>query len=161
MGEKKSLMILLDERHDIVSQLEAAEDPVEALEHNTSDIAVKTAGIAMYCDIGNQAIDQLDAQIKRLQERKKVIRARIDRVKDYTLSAMQMHGLRKIECPECTISIQKNPPSVEVFEEMLIPGEYWKQPAPVLDKKALLEDLKEGVVIDGCCLKQSEGLRIR
>ena len=54
-------MVLLDERHDIVSQLEAAEDPVEALEQNTSDIAVKTAGIAMDCDIGNQAIDQLDA----------------------------------------------------------------------------------------------------
>lgn len=159
--KKKSLMVLLDERHEIANKLEAAEDPVEELEQNTSDIQVKTAGISLYCRIGEDAIDQLDAQIRRLQERKKIIRARIDRVKDYTLTAMQMHGLRKIECPECTISIQKNPPSVEVFEEKLIPNEYWKQPEPVLDKKSLLDDLKDGVVIQGCCLKQNEGLRIR
>lgn len=158
-------MVLLDERHDIVSQLEAAEDPVEALEQNTSDIAVKTAGIAMYCDIGNQAIDQLDAQIKRLQERKKVIKARIDRVKDYTLSAMQVHGLRKIECPECTLIVQKNPYKVEIDDERMIPAEFWiypPAPAPYVDKekvkKAFLDD---GEVVQGTRVIQTEGLRIR
>lgn len=161
MGEKKSLIVLLDERHEIAEQLEDAVNPAELMEQMEVAVQVKASGIALYCEKLDAMIDALDSTIKKLQARKNALQNRKESLKNYTLSAMQMHWLRKIECPECTISIQKNPPSVEVFEEKLIPNEYWKQPEPVLDKKALLDDLKEGLVIDGCCLKQSEGLRIR
>lgn len=161
MGEKKSLIVLLDERHEIAEQLEDAVNPAELMEKMEAAVQVKASGIALYCEKLDAMIDAVDATIRKLQARKNALKNRKESLKEYTLAAMQTHGIKKIECPECTISIQKNPPSVEVFEERLIPGEYWKQPAPVLDKKALLEDMKEGLVIDGCCLKQSEGLRIR
>lgn len=161
MGEKKSLIVLLDERNQIAEQLEDAVNPAELMERMEVAVQVKAAGIALYCEKLDAMIDAVDATIRKLQARKNALKNRKESLKEYTLAAMQTHGIKKIECPECTISIQKNPPSVEVFEERLIPGEYWKQPAPVLDKKALLEDMKEGLVIDGCCLKQSEGLRIR
>lgn len=161
MGEKKSLIVLLDERHEVAERLEDAVNPAELMEKMEAAVQVKASGIAMYCEKLDAMIDAVDATIRKLQARKNALKNRKESLKEYTLAAMQTHGIKKIECPECTISIQKNPPSVEVFEERLIPGEYWKQPAPVLDKKALLEDMKEGLVIDGCCLKQSEGLRIR
>lgn len=157
----KSLMVILDERNKIAEQLESAENPAELIESLDKAISVKAAGIAIYLERLDSMTTALDETIKKLQARKKAFQNRKERLKAYTLEAMKQHGIEKIECPECTISIQKNPPSAEVYEPKMIPVEYWKHPEPVLDKKALLDDLKEGVVVQGARLKQTEGLRIR
>lgn len=158
---EKTLMVLLDERFSVQEALEQAENPEELIEKMDKAIQVKAAGIALYCENCDRAIESLDATIKQLQERKKIFQNRKNSLKVYVLSSMKLHGITKIESPECTVSIQKNPPSVEVDEEKLIPQEYWKQQAPVLDKKALLNDLKEGVIVQGARLKQTESIRIR
>lgn len=157
----KSLMVLLDERNQIAEQLETAENPAELIESMDKAVQVKAAGIAIYLERLDSMAAALDETIKKLQARKKAFQNRKERLKAYTLEAMKQHGIEKIECPECTISIQKNPPSAEVYEPKMIPVEYWKHPEPVLDKKALLDDLKEGVVVQGARLKQTEGVRIR
>lgn len=157
----KSLMVLLDERNQVVEQLETAENPAEMIESLDKAIQVKAAGIGIYCEKLDGMVAALDDTIKKLQARKKAFRNRKESLKAYTLEAMKRHGIQKIECPECTISIQENNPSVDDYEPKLIPAEYWKQPAPVLDRKALLEDLKAGVIVQGARLKQTEGIRIR
>ena len=157
----KSLMVLLDERNQIAEQLETAENPAELIESLDKAVQVKAAGIAIYLERLDSMAAALDETIKKLQARKKAFQNRKERLKEYTLNAMKQHGIEKIECPECTISIQKNPPSAEVYEPKMIPVEYWKHPEPVLDKKALLDDLKEGVVVQGARLKHTEGVRIR
>lgn len=157
----KSLMVLLDERNQIAEQLETAENPAELIESMDKAVQVKAAGIAIYLERLDSMAAALDETIKKLQARKKAFQNRKERLKAYTMEAMKQHGIEKIECPECTISIQKNPPSAEVYEPKMIPVEYWKHPEPVLDRKALLDDLKEGVVVQGARLKQTEGVRIR
>ena len=157
----KSLMVLLDERNQIAEQLETAENPAELMESLDKAIQVKAAGIGIYCGKLDGMVAALDDTIKKLQARKKAFQNRKESLKAYTLEAMKRHDIQKIECPECTISIQENNPSVDDYEPKLIPAEYWKQPKPVLDKKALLDDLKEGVVIQGARLSQTEGIRIR
>lgn len=157
----KSLMVLLNERHEIAESLANAENPVELVEQIDKAVQVKVAGIALYLDMCGDAIEQLDYKIKQLQERRKMFQGRIDSLKEYTYQAMKMNGIPKIDCPEVSISIVKNPPKAEIFEEKLIPIEYWKRPPWVLDKKSLLDDLKEGVVVDGARLSQSESVRIR
>ena len=159
--DKKSLMVLLDERNQIAEQLETAENPAEMIESLDKAIQVKAAGIGIYCEKLDGMVAALDDTIKKLQARKKAFQNRKESLKAYTLEAMKRHGIQKIECPECTVSIQKNPPSADVYEPKMIPVEYWRQPEPVLDKKALLDDLKEGVVIQGARLRQTEGIRIR
>lgn len=157
----KSLMVLLDERFSIQEALEQAENPAELIEKMDKAIQVKAAGIALFCENCDRAIESLDETIRKLQERKKTFQNRKNALKVYVLSSMKLHGITKIESPECTVSIQKNPPSAEIDDERLIPAEYWKQPPPVLDKKALLDDLKEGVSVQGARLKQTESIRIR
>ena len=157
----KSLMVLLDERNHIAEQLETAENPAELIESLDKAVQVKAAGIAIYLERLDSMTAALEETIKKLQARKKAFQNRKERLKEYTLAAMKQHDIQKIECPECTISIQKNPPSADVYEPKMIPVEYWRQPEPVLDKKALLDDLKEGVVIQGARLRQTEGIRIR
>lgn len=157
----KSLMVLLDERNQIAEQLETAENPAEMIESLDKAIQVKAAGIGIYCEKLDGMVAALDDTIKKLQARKKAFQNRKESLKAYTLEAMKRHDIQKIECPECTISIQENNPSVDDYEPKLIPAEYWKQPEPVLDKKALLDDLKAGVIVQGARLKQTEGIRIR
>lgn len=157
----KSLMVLLDERNQIAEQLETAENPAELMESLDKAIQVKAAGIGIYCGKLDGMVAALDDTIKKLQARKKAFQNRKESLKAYTLEAMKRHDIQKIECPECTISIQENNPSVDDYEPKLIPAEYWKQPKPVLDKKALLDDLKAGVIVQGARLKQTEGIRIR
>ena len=159
--KKKSLMELFAEQRQIAEQLETAENPAELMESLDKAVQVKAAGIAIYLERLDSMTAALEETIKKLQARKKAFQNRKERLKEYTLVAMKQHDIQKIECPECTISIQENNPSVDDYEPKLIPAEYWKQPEPVLDKKALLDDLKAGVIVQGARLKQTEGIRIR
>jgi len=158
----KSLMVLLDERNQIAEQLETAENPAEMIESLDKAIQVKAAGIGIYCEKLDGMIAALDDTIKKLQARKKAFQNRKESLKTYTLEAMKRHDIQKIECPECTISIQKNPAYVEVFEEKLIPVEFWKHQAPKLDKRKILENYREtGEIPQGVDIVIKEGVRIR
>ena len=60
------------------------------------------------------------------------------------------------------MTVRKNPASVDVLDENLIPSEYKKEVVEVkVDKKAILADLKEGVVVEGAALKNSTSLMIK
>ena len=74
---------------------------------------------------------------------------------------MKVTGKNKFKGQLFSFSIQKNPPSLNVDDEKLIPEEYWIEQAPVLDKKTLLAALKSGEEIPGVSIKQTESLRIR
>lgn len=158
----KSLMVLLDERNQIAEQLEIAENPTELMESLDKAVQVKAAGIAIYLERLDSMTTALDETIKKLQDRKKAFQNRKERLKEYTLNAMKQHGIEKIECPECTISVQKNPAYVEVFEEKLIPVEFWKHQAPKLDKRKILDNYREtGEIPQGVDIVIKEGVRIR
>lgn len=159
--ENKSLMVLLNERHDIANQLSDSEDPVALIEKLDMAIQVKVAGIAIYLKMCERSIEQLQETKKAISNRIKMYESRIERLRNATFEAMKAHQITKVECPEHTISIQKNKPSIDVFEPKMVPIEYWKQQDPVLDRKALQEDMEAGVVVQGAKLKQTEGLRIR
>lgn len=165
MGEKKSLIVLLDERNQIAEQLEDAVNPAELMERMEVAVQVKAAGIALYCEKLDAMIEAVDVTIRKLQARKKALQNRKESLKEYALSAMQMHGIKKIECPECTLTVQKNPHKVEIDDERMIPSEFWvypPAPPPYVDKekvkKAYLDD---GEVVQGTRVVQTEGLRIR
>jgi hypothetical protein len=69
--------------------------------------------------------------------------------------------MKRIKTELFTFNIQKNPPSVEVLNDSAIPKNYFVEQDPVLNKKAILADLKNGIEVPGAEMKQSEGLRIR
>lgn len=165
MGEKKSLIVLLDERHEIAERLEDAVNPAELMEQMEAAVQVKASGIALYCEKLDAMIDAVDATIRKLQARKNALKNRKESLKEYTLAAMQTHGIKKIECPECTLTVQKNPYKVEIDDERMIPTEFWvypPAPAPYVDKEKVKKVyLDDGEVVQGTRVVQSEGLRIR
>ena len=158
----KSLMVLLDERNEIAESLATAENPVELMEQSEKAVQVKAAGIALYLDSCEEAVKQLDEKIKQLQARKKMFQGRIDGLKEYTYRAMTSHSLTKIDCPEVSISIAKNPIKVEVTDKRMIPLEFLVYREPDVDKKKIKEHFKKtGEIVDGVEIVQDESIRIR
>ena len=98
---------------------------------------------------------------QRLAERRRAIEAKVDKLKTYLQEQLEIAGLQKVKRPTITVSIQANPPSVDVIDETAIPSDFLIPQPSKLDKKSILERLKNGEAIPGVTLKQTKGVRIR
>jgi len=96
-------------------------DTLEAVSGEFNDKAV---AILKFTENMNGDINCLSSEIKRLQERKKVIENRKAKLRDYLLYNMEKSGVTKIECPFFTASIRKGSESVEIESSELLPDEY-------------------------------------
>lgn len=77
---------------------------------------------------------------------------------------MEACGFTRISCPWFTISLRKNPPRVDVYDEPSIPDAYrvWSEPPPpTVDRRALLEALKAGQDVPGARITQDERVEIQ
>lgn len=104
--------------------------------------------------------DMLDKEIKRITDRKTVVKNNIVSIKKNLENTMLLTGKRKIKTDLFNFNIQKNPASVVIDDDTEIPKEYWIEQEPKLDKKSLSAFLKENEV-PWAHLSQTESLRIR
>lgn len=79
----------------------------------------------------------------------------------YLEDFLKNSGLTRLKTGLFTLSIQNNPPSLEIYDSTLIPDKYLIEQLPTIDKQAIKELLKNGIEVPGAELKQTEGLRIR
>ena len=134
----------------------------EALKSMDGELNDKLENICAFIKSLDGDVAVIDNEIARLQARKKTINNKISSLKDYMENCLRMLELRKVKTSLNTISIQKNPSSIEILDETLIPEEFKSvETVTKIDKKALLKAVKETGEIAGVSLKTSEGLRIR
>lgn len=137
---------------------EGLEDTLESLNDAIEEKAVGYAKIIKNLEGQSFAIK---AEEERLATRRKTLEGNAKRLKEALEQSMINTNVKKIKTELFSFNIQKNPPGVEVLNDLAIPKTYFIIPAPVLDKKAILQDLKNGIEVPGVEMKQSEGLRIR
>ena len=143
--------------------LENGEDNEElqaVLDSLGEEIEDKAENIAKILKNNEADIKAFKEEEKRLSERRKALENSNKRLKQYLEDNMKMTGKTKFKSGTFSFNIAKNPPSVEITNADIIPDDY-KPLIEVLDKKAILEDLKAGIDIQGVNLKQEETLRIR
>ena len=124
----------------------------------------KSAGIIAYSKNTEALVTSIDEEIKRLQEYKKVVKAKQDKFNDYVKENMEKLGLSKVETPLGVLSVAKCPLSVEIVDEELIPTEYKEDVITTkIDKTALKQHFKEtGELIDGVnFIADKKALRIK
>lgn len=128
------------------------------------ELQQKSGNIAGYIQERNSLVDAIDAQIKRLQELKKMEQNKVDKFKEYVKENMERLGITKIETELGTLSIAKSPISVEIANEGEIPAEYKSEVVTTkIDKKAIADNFKatgeipNGVVIHA----DNTNLRVR
>lgn len=101
------------------------------------------------------------AEEARLSARRKALENKAARLKEYLADTMKKMDLADCKTPLFSLKFQKNPPAVEVLDERAVPSGFWSVPAPVLDRRAVLEALKAGEAVPGAAIVQRESLRIR
>lgn len=103
----------------------------------------------------------IDEEIKRLRQRKTTNQNGISRLKESLQHAMETTNKEKFKTALNSFTIANNPPSLEIINEKMIPKEYWVSQAPKLNKKEVLQDIKNGVDVHGVEIKQTRSLRVR
>lgn len=97
----------------------------------------------------------------RLKTKRQAAENKVKWLKTYLEDNMKLTGKTKFKSGMFNFSIQKNPVSVNILDERIIPEEFLIPQLPKIDKTALKDVLKNGVEVPGAELKQTEGLRIR
>lgn len=148
----------------ILQQLEDADETqlemlTDSLECVQSSIEVKVDGISKMLKIISDT-SAIDAEIDRLQKMKRSAQSKEKWLKIYLMGQMELMNLTKVKTDLFQVSIQSNPPSVDDHTPALIPSKY-QQISYSLDKRKILEDLKNGLDVPGCAIKQSKSIRIR
>ena len=128
------------------------------------DIQTKAQGVLMVAAESTKYVPLIELEIQRLKD----LKATRDRVaaglRDYLKTCMESAGIEKIECPLWKVTIQKNPPAVEVFDPLSIPAAYMtdpKPPAPAPDKALIKQAIKDGFEVPGARMTQSTRLAIK
>lgn len=137
-----------------------------ALENANEDIAIKLENYAKFMKNLESDIEGLKKEEERLHDKRKALENTIARMKKAMMDAMIVSGQPKIkrEGGLFSFSIQKNPASVVLDTDSLddIPEEYLIPQEPKINKKAMIDDLKDGKNLSGIAhLEQSESIRIR
>lgn len=133
----------------------------ELLDELTGDIDVKVTNIALVVKHLQAEEAAIAEEVKRLQEKKAIRVSKIDRLKKYMLEGMQLSGIEKTTDVRATVRIQKNPPSVHITDESMIPDQYYVEVSPRLDKKSVLDAMKDGDEVPGAEMVQTVGVRIK
>lgn len=157
-GQYRELQMLADS-DDLPAEVIA-----DTLEGVTGDLTTKSRNVAFVVQNLEAAADAVDEAAAAMKARAARMRRRAESVRAYLLFAMRSAGVSRIECPEFTLSIRQNPPSVTIADDAEIPAEYMVQPEPPPprpDRKAIAAALKAGEKIDGCYLERGERLEIR
>ncbi|KCB25937.1 siphovirus Gp157 family protein [Bordetella hinzii] len=106
----------------------------------------------------------INAEAERLALRARILANRREALKKRLLDAMVYAGVQKVEHPQFTISVQKNPASVEIFDERQIPADYMtepKPPEPKPNKTLIKKAIQDGFDVPGAKLVQSVRLAIK
>lgn len=146
------------------TMLEEADDITEELEEMANNLNI---AIEEKSDNYVKMIKNLDADVEAFKNQEKIFNKKrktaenkIAWLKKNLQSSMEQTGRKKVKTELFTISIQKNTPALDITSEENIGDEYYKVER-TLNKRDLLNDIKEGLIIDGVGIKQTESLRIR
>jgi len=122
------------------------------------------AKVANYCSFVRSLKLEAGAfkeEEKRLAERRQVREHLVERLTSRLHEAMKGMELRKLQAGTFAVSIQANPPCVDVVDEQAVPEQFKIPQPPKLDRLPLLACLKAGNNVPGVRIAQGEHLRIR
>ena len=159
-----SLYQMSQEWEDVFDKLLDPEIPEEAvfdtIEMIEADMDTKADGYAKIIKSMDGDTAQIDAEIKRLQERKTAIKNRQDALKQRLFDTMKTTGRTNFKTALFSFNIQKNGGVKPVELQGEVPAAWLKPGTPETAK--IREDLEAGNELPFATLgERGEGLRIR
>lgn len=138
---------------------EQIEEIKKAIEYEINN---KSGNIVKIVKSIESDIKAIDEEVKRLNKIKKAKKNTITNIKNYTKQQLELMGTKKVATPFGNISIRKNPVSLVINNENLIPEDYYEEEVVKNINKEVIKDLlKQGREIPGCELQQGTSLTIK
>ena len=109
-------------------------------------------------------IEAMKNEEKRISEQRKALENKLTKFKEYVKECMEKGGISKVETGLGSLTIAKNPLSVEIINEDEIPSEFKQEVVTVkIDKTAIKNHFKEtGEIPAGININtQNTSLRIK
>ena len=104
----------------------------------------------------------MKAEEKRIADNRKTLENKLSKFKEYVKGCMENNSITKIETGLGTLTIAKNPISVEIVNEDEIPNEYKTEVTTVkIDKTKIKKDFKETGEIPAGVNIQTENTSLR
>lgn len=164
----KTLYEIADEMKEILEYAQEEELDEEVLQHTlesldlSTDLAQKLENYWHVIDELEASNDRIKQEIDRLQDRRRTQRNNIKKLKDTLTDTMDYLDVQKVKTDTSTIWVQNNPESLSISDEGNIPKEFWIEQPPKLDKRKLLNRLKETEEeLPGVSIEQTRGVRRR
>lgn len=153
--EQLDINFMLEENGgELTPELEAA------MQMNKENYQQKSEGYCKAIAMYKSQEEALDAEIKRLQAKKKVCKNAQERMKESLLASMRLLDLQKIEAGTFTISTRKST-AVEIIDETKL-GEYRREVVTYeINKNDIKKALNEGIEIEGAQLVENQNIQIR
>ncbi len=105
--------------------------------------------------------EQIDAELKRLQQLKKVRTNLSDRLKNTISNAMNLYEVEKIETPLIKL-LFRNSESVEITNESQLDACFIvTKTVTSPDKKAIKDAIKNGEIVTGATISYNKNLQIK
>ena len=104
-------------------------------------------------------IDVIDAEIKRLTALKKNLETTNEKLKDAVSFAMQSYGIFEVKTPTLKLSFRQSE-SVQIENESLLDGKYFNY-KPSVDKTAIKNDIKSGLIVNGASIVKKQNLQVK
>lgn len=157
-GQFKELSALMDGADEDMAI--AVRDTIGMIEAEFNDKALAVSRIILNFDTDVAAID---AEIARLQERKRLITNRQSSIKDYLRENMEAAEISKISCPLFTITLAKGREVAVIDDENALPDELMRVKTEINpDKNAIAAKLKAGEEVPGAHLERGQSsIRIK
>ena len=136
---------------------EVIQDTMDSIE---SSIEVKLDNYATIIKELEFEQKKFQAQATDKQKLATTYKKRLEWLKKNMLTSLQLTGKKKMETENFRLSLHKNPPALDVVDELLIPESYFENKRKLLNEK-VKDDLKVGKEVPGAILKQGESVVIK
>ena len=135
------------------------QDTMEAI---VSELTAKAHIVASCVRNIEAEVKSLEAEENLLSDNRLSLKRTEDWLRAYILDAMQRANTKRIKATPLTLAIISDPPSVIIDNQAQIPDRFIHQVTTVsVDRIALIEELKSGVLIPGAHLEIKERLEIK
>ena len=135
------------------------EDAIEEAGENFREYIVQAMDIAANLKMSAEAIKLEQERLHNLRNERLT---RAERLENAVKRYMEMVDVKEVVTDLYTLKLRKNPPRVEITDELVIHKEYKREVVEYkLDKKAIAEALKAGVPVDGARLVQTNRLEVK
>lgn len=166
-----SLYVIAAEHRSMVERLMATDNDeqtiADTIEAESYPLEVKAQNVGYAVKNLEATAAAIKAAEKEMKARREAIENRASHVREYLKTCMEIAGVTKIECPHFALTIKKNPPSVDVWDEKQIPEKFMRQPEPpppppkVPDKEAIRAAIKADETVPGAQMAQGTRLEIK